>query len=260
MNAPNLNRYILTPYSFDEKEEGLVKLAEPSWYVNMPNLPKGDRMARMSVLHESLAGFVCTSIRAGERPVSIADDCCAAIGVMAGLQRAGLNPVLVWFDAHGDFNTWETSPSGFLGGMPLAMMVGRGDQRLVTHVGLQNLSEERVILTGARDLDPAEKEAIENSKVHFLPDVQSLMNHPSLDSSLYVHFDVDVINPEDAPAVGYMASGGPSADELREVFRFLRVTGKIVAASLCTWNTQMEGAQKTERVCMESLKVLVGEE
>jgi arginase len=62
--------------------------------------------------------------------VSIAGDCVATMGVLAGLHDAGITPTLIWFDAHGDFNTWETTPSGFLGGMPLAMIVGRGEQTM----------------------------------------------------------------------------------------------------------------------------------
>ena len=84
----------------------------------------------MSQLHRPLADFIHKTIRQGDRPVSFAGDCCTTLGVVAGLQRADLNPTLIWLDAHGDFNTWETSPSGFLGGMPLAMMVGRGEQTM----------------------------------------------------------------------------------------------------------------------------------
>ena len=77
---------------------------------------------------------------------------------MAGLQAAGLSPVLVWLDGHGDFNIPETSPSGFLGGMPLAMMVGRGDPAFGRSVGLTPISEQDVWLVGARDIDPPEQE------------------------------------------------------------------------------------------------------
>ncbi|NIS82127.1 MAG: hypothetical protein GTO14_18395 [Anaerolineales bacterium] len=93
----------------------------------------------MSILHESLAARVAESVRDGSLTLSIAGDCCTTIGVLAGLQRADVSPLLVWFDAHGDFNTWDTTPSGFLGGMPLAMLAGIGDQTMPEAVGLRSI-------------------------------------------------------------------------------------------------------------------------
>ncbi len=253
------NQYIVTPYFLDEDEPELEELISPGWRINKPRLGEGDTMARISLIHESLSRHVLDVLKEWGRPVSIAGDCCATIGVLAGLQRKDFDPVLMWFDAHGDFNTWETTPSGFLGGMPLAMIVGRGDQRLVNAVGLEPLSEEKVILVGARDLDPGEKVAIENSALHFVPDPRSLLDYPLPDKPLYIHFDTDVVNPEDSPAMSYRAEGGPSADELREVFHFLSDTGKVVAASLSSWDPDLEGADQSRRVSMDLLKTLVNE-
>ena len=150
------NQMILTPFFLDELLPGLESLAESDWLINKPLLPGGETQQRLSALHMSLADFTQQSLLNAKRPVSIAGDCCTTIGVLAGLQRAGLDPVLIWFDAHGDFNTWQTTPSGFLGGMPLAMLVGRGEQTMPMAVDLKPLAEDRVILTDARDLDPAE--------------------------------------------------------------------------------------------------------
>ncbi|MBU6997438.1 MAG: arginase family protein [Theionarchaea archaeon] len=253
------SRYVVTPYFLDEDLPQLETLASSGWYVNKPFPGEGDQMTRISVIHESLAGYIAEVLGKGERPVSIAGDCCTAIGVLAGLQRKNIAPVLIWFDAHGDFNTWETTPSGFLGGMPLAMIVGRGDQRLVDAVGLKNIPEGMVILAGARDLDPGEKAAIEDSTIHVVPDPRSLPDYSIPDGPLYVHFDTDVVDPRDAPAMGYPAEGGPSAGELREVFRFLSETGRIAAVSLSSWNPDMEGVDQSRRICMDLLKTLVNE-
>ncbi|MGC1121006.1 MAG: arginase family protein [Candidatus Methanofastidiosia archaeon] len=253
------NHYILTPYFLDEDLPQLEELISPGWRVNKPCLGEGDKMARMSVIYKSLSGHVVDVLGERERPVSIAGDCCTAIGVLAGLQRKDISPVLLWFDAHGDFNTWETTPSGFLGGMPLAMIVGRGDQTLVNAVGLEALPEKKVVLVGARDLDSGEKVAIEGSDLHFVPDPRSLPDYPLPGGPLYVHFDTDVVDPRDAPAMSYRAEGGPSADELREVFHFLTETGRIVAASLSSWNPRMEGADQSRHICMDLLETLVDE-
>jgi arginase len=147
------NRIILCPYFIDQPLPELESLVRPHWQMIKIDLPAGNKMDAMAAVHRPLADFTEQSIRNGNRPVSIAGDCCTAIGMLAGLQRAGLNPVLIWFDAHGDFNTRETTPSGFLGGMPLAMLTGRGDQTMLKALGLKPISDDRVVLTDARDLD-----------------------------------------------------------------------------------------------------------
>jgi len=119
---------VLTPYFLDKLLPGLEELKDWDWILNREPLPESTVVERMSVLHGSLANAVEEICVAGEIPVSIAGDCCTAIPMLAGLRRAVLNPLLIWFDAHGDFNTMETSPSGFLGGMPLAS-VGPGSNR-----------------------------------------------------------------------------------------------------------------------------------
>lgn len=251
------DRFVITPYFIDEEWPGLLDLAGEGWQVNRAEMPAGDQQGRISILHESLASFVQESIARGDRPVSIAGDCCTTIGVLAGLQRAGINPTLIWFDAHGDFNTWETSPSGFLGGMPLAMLVGRGDQTMPRAVGLRSLPEDEVILTDGRDLDPGERISLEGSGVKHIPDVRWLLREDLADVPLYIHFDVDVLDPDTAPAMNYLAAGGPNETELEQVFRFLAQTGSISAVSVSSWNPTMDVEMKTRDVSMRLLTVLL---
>ncbi len=159
---------MVTPYFLDESDAALTAAVPASERLAL-NDPGGivdrstDRLAR---LHRPIAEAVAGSVARRELPISIAGDCAASLPVMAGLQGAGLDPVLVWLDAHGDFNTAETSPSGFLGGMPLAMMVGRGDLALPQASGQAPVREEDVWLVGARDLDPLEAAALEGSRVN----------------------------------------------------------------------------------------------
>jgi arginase len=251
------NRYIVTPFFLDEPSPELESLAQPDWYVNKPTLPSGERQQRLSAIHEPLAGYVADAAARGERPVSIAGDCCTTIGVLAGLQRAGLQPTLIWLDAHGDFNTWETTPSGFVGGMPLAMMVGRGEQTLVNAVRLHPFSEMHVILTDGRDLDPGEKQALADSEVVHIGDSRTLMEQPLLDNPLYIHFDTDIINPDDAPAMSYRAPGGPSAAELKMLFHALAQTGRVAAVSMTTWTPALDADGRSQAVCMELLHSLI---
>lgn len=251
------NLFVLSPFFLDRALPQLERLASPGWHVNKPRLEGTDQRARMSAVHLPLAHLVAQASRDGQRPVSIAGDCCATIGVLAGLQQAGLHPTLVWLDAHGDFNTYETSPSGFIGGMPLAMIVGRGDQTLTRAAGLTPQPEADVVLAEARDLDPGEAEAVRESAVHHVAKLSALP--PQIPASpLYVHLDVDVLSPQDAPSVSYPAPGGPSLAEACEVLESIAATGRVVAASMTVWNFDRDEDRQTERACMRLLRALIG--
>lgn len=248
----------ITPLFLDKPVPGLTALAEPGWIINQPRLPESDRLTRMSVLHRNIAGQVKAAIASGRRPISIAGDCCTAIGVLAGLQRAGIDPTLIWFDAHGDFNTPATTPSGFLGGMPLAIMVGRGDLALAKAVELSPLPENQVILTDARDLDPGEADALAQSAVTLLTDPADLLACDLPGGPLYVHFDMDVVALEESPAQNYPAAGGPTAACLHAVFGRLAKTGRVAAVSASTWNPDLDPDRTSETVSMDLLRTLVG--
>ena len=252
------NRFILTPYYLEEPMPGLDALAESGWQINKQDLSEPEQQLRMARLYESLAAMVAEHLASGFRPISIAGDCCSTIGVAAGLQRAGVDFLLIWLDAHGDFNTWETTPSGFLGGMPLAMLVGRGEQTMPEGVGLLNLAEERILLMDARDLDPAEKTALLESEIVRLPSVDDLTRHSLPELPIYLHLDVDIIDPSEASAMNYLAPGGPSVDELQEAFRYLARTGNIKAVSMSSWNPELDSDGRTREVCMSLLDTLLG--
>ena len=252
-------RTILTPYFLDQRLPGLETLAEPDWIINQKELPKADLLTRISGLHATLAVQVEEAVREGQLPVSMAGDCCTAIGLLAGLKRAELYPLLIWFDAHGDFNTRETSPSGFLGGMPLAMLAGLGDLTLLENLEMEPISQEQIILTDGRDLDPGEKELVANASLTHLRDPLELLNYPLGDQSIWVHFDTDIVNPEESPAQNYPAPGGPSAEDLERVFRYLTATGLIKAVSLSSWAPGLPGEQMSKAVSRGLLEILVGD-
>jgi len=204
----------------------------------MPELPTdGNPQERMAVLYRTLADLIADD----GFPVVYAGDCVSVIGVLAGLQRRGVDPLLIWLDAHGDFNTWETTPSGFLGGMPLAMLTGRGEQTIVTGAGLRPLPDEQVILVDARDLDPGEDEAVAASGM-VVESVDRLAHTLPPDAPIYVHVDVDVVSPDDLPAVNYPAPEGPSLAQVRAAMIHLAATGRVVAFSISSWNPELPGA------------------
>lgn len=245
-----LPRFILTPFFLDQHFPGLEQLQGADYAVNKPVLPCGNPQTKMVELYKPLAQLVETAASSGDMPVSLAGDCCSSIGVLAGLQRAGIDPALVWFDAHGDFNTWETTPSGFLGGMPLAMLVGRGEQTIMQGVGAGVLPEKQVILSDARDLDPGEREAVAGSQITHLRQVGELLDYDLPPGPLWVHFDTDVIDAEEAPAMNYPTPNGPSASALGDVFSHLAGSGQVAAVSISSWNPQLDIDGHSQEVVM----------
>ena len=89
----------------------------------------------------------------GACPVVVSGDCTTALSTMAGLQRAGIDAANVWLDAHGDVQTLETTASGYLGGLPLRLLVGYRPGLIAAGLGLRSVPEHRIVLVGARDLD-----------------------------------------------------------------------------------------------------------
>jgi arginase len=198
--------------------------------------PKAAPTARMAVLCREIAAAVA----ADPRPLVVAGDCVAAIGVLAGLRRKGIDPRLVWLDAHGDFHTWETTSSGFVGGMPLAMLTGRGEQTVVDGAGLEPPADERVVLVGARQLDPGEDGAVAASGIRRVP-VRDVWVPAG---PFMVHLDVDVVDPGDMPAVSYPVPGGPSLAEVAAALESL-AGGGPAAFSLSSWSPGLPGAPES---------------
>jgi arginase len=215
-------------------DSGIAREIGAAWVTIMPDY--ATHTTPVTAVNKALAEAILA--HRDHFPIIFAADCTSALGAVKGLvSEAGLG--VVWLDAHGDFNTPETSPSGFLGGMPLAMLVGRGEQNLMTGVGLQPLHEQDVILTDARDLDPGEAAALKASAVIHLPDVRDLQTFPLPDKPLYVHLDVDVINPDEMPAIRYAATGGPSlADTTAGLQRVVR-EGQVAGLLISLWNSDL---------------------
>jgi arginase len=201
-----------------------------------PVLPDADPQHRMAVLYRELADWVAVS----QNPVVYAGDCVSTIGVLAGLQRRRIHPTLLFFDAHGDFHTWETSQSGFVGGMPLAMLTGRGEQSIVAGAGLAPLPDAQVVLIDGRDLDPGEDEAVATAGIGHRSIAELAANIPS--GPLYVHVDGDVVDPSDMPAMNYPAPGGPPLQDVRRAIVQLAARGQVVAFSISSWNPALPGA------------------
>lgn len=225
---------IASPMFLDRRSDAVALVSRAGDIVIAAGPGSGDQTESLAPIHQELAEIVSGVVTDGNRPFAILGDCCQTIPVMAGLERSGIKPALIWLDSHGDFNTWETSPSGFLGGMPLAMLTGRGDQRMMQAVCLSPIEDGRVVLCDGRDLDPGERILVEASGINFVENLADLDPEALPPGPLYVHFDSDILDATDAPAFLYPVSGGPSADEMRQALEKLMATGRVVAISTTT--------------------------
>jgi arginase len=118
---------IVVPYHQDERlPEGGIPLRSNDIVVLDPDLPDGDLWERLAALYGRVAEAVAVAVaESGATPVVVSGDCLVALGVVAGVRRAGVDPAIVWFDAYGDVHTLDTSTSGYLGGLA---------RRLVLHI------------------------------------------------------------------------------------------------------------------------------
>lgn len=195
----------------------------------LPDLPEADIWGRLVALYREVADAV-----AGVEgmPVVVSGDCTVAVGTLTGLQRSGVRPSIVWFDAHGDVHTVESSASGYIGGMSLRLALGAHADRMAGPLGLELVAEDRVVLVDARDLDPGEREYLSTARVRHCPvgDIR-LPEGP-----LLVHVDVDVIDPEEVPGLRYPVAGGRSRDAVLEAIRGIAGTGRVAGVDIaCPW-------------------------
>lgn len=251
------NAWIITPQYFEQPEPRLVDYAPVESELNGPHSIPDREAEGMARLHLPIARFAESALRRGDRPVSLAGDCCAAVPALAGVRAAGIEPWLVWIDAHGDFNTPETSPSQFLGGMPLAMIVGRGPQWMCESVELAPLPEERVILVDARDLDPLEAEAVADSGLAHIG-IEAL-GTLALDGPVLVHIDLDVLDAREAPAFNYPVRGGPTTAQLVAALEDFVAGTEICMISVSAWSPSKDLDGATGRACRRVLAALTGE-
>ncbi|WP_107653406.1 arginase family protein [Nocardia suismassiliense] len=240
----------LVPYHLDEHRPELDAPVTPDEVITADLPEVDDPWARMAVIYEAVAEKVAASVRKGERPVVVSGDCTTSLGVVAGLQRAGLDPAIVWFDAHGDVQTLETSASGYLGGMPLRMLTGYGRHLIADRIGLRDIPEEHAVLVDGRDLDPPEAEFLRTARISHRT-VADLGDLP--DGPIYLHLDCDVVDPGDLPGLLFPAPGGPSLSAVSGAVRAIVDTGRVAAFGLaCTWRDD-QGAAARMRPLVDSV-------
>jgi len=185
--------------------------------------------------HEVTVGLVARAVR----PLLLSGDRVMALGAMAGLQRRHGDVAVVWLDAHGDFNTPATTITGYLGGMPLAMLTGRDRELISDRLGSRPVADHQVVLVDARDLDPAERDALAASGVRQVPadpDAVAGALRPLGQAPIYLHVDLDIVDSSQLPGLRVPAGPGPALAQIRDCLTGIAATANIVGACLaCTW-------------------------
>jgi len=224
-----------------------------------------DAVAKVnSILSKQVKG----AIESGDLPLVLAGDCNTCLGVLSGFNSQKIG--VIWFDAHGDFNTPETSPSGFIDGMCLAIATGRCCENLRKRIGMTApIPDSDVLLLGVRDLDPEERENLFNAKVPLVTSCELHQNEPlkvllpklkklSLEvRDVYLHFDIDVFDPRVAPGVIFQSPDGLSFNEVEQAVRMISELFRIRAASICGYNPERDEEDRTLNAGLRLLNLIV---
>lgn len=178
---------------------------------------------------------------AGSRfPVVLSGNCISTVGALAGL--SALRPGVLWLDAHGDLNTPDTSTSGFLDGMAAATCLGwcHSDETARLE-GFEPVAEASFVLAGARDLDPPEAERLQRSGIRHVS-VSALADPVAAATALqdldcvYVHLDLDVLDPSEGRANEYAAEGGVTVQQLTGLLDAAAAATRIVGLSITAYD------------------------
>ena len=178
------------------------------------------------------------------RPIILSGNCgTAALSAMAALDPRSTG--IIWFDAHADFNTPETSPSGFLDGMGLAILTGRCWRRLAERFeSFQPVLDSQVIQIGVREKDPPEVQLLQESGIKQIPTV-ALAELPEVlrqlgTNTVYVHVDLDVIDTSEGRANGWACGGGLSLNQLRDALELIGCRASIVAGAVTCYDPAVD--------------------
>jgi len=191
---------------------------------------------RLGLASGHMAEIVSNTIKRGEFSLALISNCIGLMGVLGGLQKSGngqpLRVGLVYFDAHADINTPETTRSGLMGGMPVASATGMCFHRLRRQVGLEvALPTRYVTYVGVREVDALEYEILDRSDVEYItvddvktmsPMIKQQMDRLSLITDLiYIHIDTDVLNPGEMPGHTTPEPNGFSSEQLAECLKVM---------------------------------------
>jgi arginase len=245
----------------DYLEQGGIRsrLEERGWRtqpVSSVDLSAADQKAygewnRLAIANGILGKQVAEARRAGDLPIGLLANCSALPGMLAGLQHSGATPRplrvgLVFIDAHADYNTPETTLSGMLGGMPVALSAGLCLTNMRLKAGLDPaLPPRHIVEACVRDTDPLEQDLLERSEIQQLSveDIrrrsdklhEQMKRLSEIADAIYIHVDMDVLDPREVPGHHLAVPGGPTSSELAvaitEMFRYEKAAAFGIAST-----------------------------
>ena len=224
---------------------------------------------RVGLAGGHLADLVAQSSQEGSFVLALLADCNGVLGVLGGLQR-GERPTwpkrvgLVWIDAHGDYNTPETSLSGMLGGMPVAVAAGKGLHRLRLRNGLKvPLQSPDIVMMGMRDLDDLERQALEEDEIEILREQDLIARSPRVSEAMerlsqrediiYVHVDLDILDPRVAPAAGLPSPGGLTGRQLGQALKAMLAYPKVGALGVVSYRADADEDGRTLQEVLDAI-------
>ncbi|MCC6297938.1 MAG: arginase [Anaerolineales bacterium] len=211
-----------------------------------------------------VAGAVATSVQGGRFPLVLGGDHSLSVGSVRGAAKQ-IKLGLLWLDAHADFNTHETTPSGNIHGMPLAALCGLGDPRLTAlwDETPPVVDPSRVAILGARDLDLGEKDNLRTAgalvmsmeqvdRMGMLAALEKCIERISRDTDgIYLSMDMDALDPRFAPGVGTPVPGGLTYREAHLVCEVLAETGKLIGMDIVEVNPILDERNHTAQLAVE---------
>ncbi|GGD68739.1 arginase [Paenibacillus nasutitermitis] len=233
------------------------------------------RMKHWGRVHDmslAVSGEIARLVSCGYFPLTLGGDHSIAMGTIAGLTEHKQRLGVIWIDAHADLNTPRTSPSGNLHGMSLAAGLGHGDSRFTRLRGFSpKLQPGRIVLVGARQLDEGEKQLIRTLGVtcFTMQDIdrlgmarvmeQTIRIASNGSDGIHVSFDIDCIDPGEAPGTGTPVRGGLSYREAHLAMEMLAETGAVTSADMVEVNPLLDPSSGTARLAVELIGSLLGE-
>jgi arginase len=213
----------------------------------------------------TISAKVKDSVERHHLPIVLAGGCLSTLGALSaiGAESTGV----IWFDAHADFNTPETTPSGFIDGMALAANTGRCWRTLSASVpGFRTLQEKNVVLVGARDIDPEEQAQLESSEIRWLKTTAVRQNGvensfkpllASLPQRVYIHLDLDVLDVTEAHVNEYSCPGGLRLSEVLEIVDLIGRDRAIVGAAVTSYDPSVDHDAKALNAGVAAVKQLL---
>ncbi len=222
--------------------------------------------------NDTLAKMVKEEVGKNRFPLILGGDHSIAIGSLAGISQNYDNLGVIWYDAHGDLNTADTSPSGNIHGMPLAVSLGLGHDKLTNILEYQpKVKPENIVIIGARMLDPEEKELIQEMgiKVYSMHEIDRMGMSAAMTEAIdylkektdgvHLSLDLDGLDPAEAPGVGTPVLGGLSYRESHLAMEMLAEAEIITSAEFVEVNPILDEKNKTATMAVGLVGSLFGE-